>query len=465
MSQRTPPTASPHPNAHPPRTRSAIALIALIALAWIPLTLLAPRIDPTNGTTAALTGWVACLGAAGLLFVALCPLLARRGTTGLVVTILVAGLAMRAGAFTHAPVMEDDFHRYLLDGATTANGLDPFAVAPNDLLAGAAPDRHLERIDSPAARWHTERVNHPHLRTIYPTTAQAAFAAAHAIEPWSVNALRLVFLAAELAALAAILFALRRLALPLTLAGIYWLNPIVINQIIAQAHMDALAYAPIALAIAARLVNRHLVAAALLAVAVGAKLWPIALVPLLFSPLIPGITRPKALASTAAALGLSALVLAPAASAVGNASGLESYTAHWQNNAFLFPLIESVCAATLDTLGLHALSPGTAARAAAAAAVAAAALTAARAGTPRDIPARAATVLAVLFFVSPTQFPWYFTWIAPFLVFVPRSALRVSAALLPLYHLAHLAPWIPAVQHAPPLAWAAAKRILNHDAR
>jgi len=43
--------------------------------------------------------------------------------------------------------------------------------------------------------------------------------------------------------------------------------------------------------------------------------------------------------------------------------------------------------------------------------------------------------LAALFLLSPAQFPWYFTMLAPFLVMYPQPSLVLLTALLPLYYL------------------------------
>ena len=41
----------------------------------------------------------------------------------------------------------------------------------------------------------------------------------------------------------------------------------------------------------------------------------------------------------------------------------------------------------------------------------------------------------MVFLLSPAQFPWYYTWLVPFLVVVPSPALLLLTALLPLYYL------------------------------
>jgi hypothetical protein len=400
--------------------------------------------------------------AAGVAFVALCPLLAAQSSKGVLVIVLLAGVVMRAASFTTPPLVEDDYHRYTLDGAMTAAMLDPFAASPEKLLRGDADDARLAVINDDAARAHLERINHPHLRTIYPPTSQAAFAAAHMIDPWSVDALRLVFVIVELGAAAAIVVGLRKLSLPVLLVGVYWLNPIVVGQIVLQAHMDVLVYAPVAAALAARMFGRYGVAGGFLGLAIGAKLWPILLLPALASPWL-GSTKRDTARFVTCSMVVAAACLLPGLTAFGENSGLEAYTATWENNAFLFSLIEDAFAWLIAWVGMYTLSAGAAARLTVVTLVGVAALLAARPGDVVDLPRRLLTVIAVLFFLSPTQFPWYFTWLAPLLPFLPRSMMRLSIALLPLYYLVPAAGWLPIAQHAPPLAAGGVRRLLGGD--
>ncbi len=43
-------------------------------------------------------------------------------------------------------------------------------------------------------------------------------------------------------------------------------------------------------------------------------------------------------------------------------------------------------------------------------------------------------IAAATFLLSPAQFPWYYLWVLPFLVFFPYRGLLLLTALLPLYY-------------------------------
>lgn len=439
--------------------RPPLLLVGVLVSAWALVSLVAWSLSDASRDSALVFVWVALMVVSGGVFALLCPRLGRVASARWLWCVVIAGVVMRAASLTHAPVFEDDYHRYLLDGAMTAHALDPFAVSPEALLAGEGGAARQAVIESSHARQHVALVNHPHLRTIYPPVAQAAFAAAYAFDPWSVSGLRAVLLIADVCAAIAVGAVLRLIGMPLAFVGVYWLNPIVVGQVVGQAHMDVLAYMPVMAAVWARLAGRHRLSAVLLALAVGAKVWPVLLAPLLLSPLIGG-GRWRTSASAAMVFILtSGVLLYPALSAFGQGSGVEAYARSWENNAMLYPAVQWAVAASQGGLGWDGVDARAIARGLAAALVAFAAMYAARKGGTHDIPRRALVVIATLFFLSPTQFPWYLTWLAPFLAFVPGSALRLSVMLLPLYHLGVVSVWMPVFQHAPPLATAAFRRV------
>jgi hypothetical protein len=43
-------------------------------------------------------------------------------------------------------------------------------------------------------------------------------------------------------------------------------------------------------------------------------------------------------------------------------------------------------------------------------------------------------MVALLFLLSPTQFPWYYTWLVPFLAIRPVTSLLLLTSFLPLYY-------------------------------
>ncbi len=384
---------------------------------------------------------VAGLVAAGLVFCIALPPLIRSSLAAdaatvrrLMLGIILAGLAARLVLFASEPMLEDDYQRYLWDGAVTAAGINPYAVAPQT-ARGLAPDTALGRLAVEAGPL-VRRINHPDLKTIYPPVAQAAFALAHMIRPWSLTAWRAVVLACDLATLGLVLALLREAGRSPLWSALYWWNPLPIKELFNSAHMDVLLLPLVLLALLLTVRRRQLAAVVGLTLAVGAKIWPVLLLPLLLRPLA---AKPQKLAATLLIFGgLAALLAAPVVlgGLAGN-SGFTSYLTSWHTSSALFPLLESASTTLLGLLGASGAPAGLVARVAIAATLGGFACTVSLkpiAGAD-DLLGRASLVVAALVLLSPAQFPWYAVWLAPFLAFRPWSGFLVLSATAPLYYM------------------------------
>ncbi len=380
------------------------------------------------------------LCAAGLLYLALpwaihaTQSLNPRLLKGLVWVMLLAGLAMRLILFASEPALEDDYQRYLWDGAVTAQGLNPYAKSPE---AAKAALPHL----MPLGRLAQEsgpvlgRINHPELRTIYPPVAQGAFAFAHWLAPWNLNAWRGLILALDMISIALLIWLLRDLGRSPLWAALYWWNPIVLKELYNSAHMDAL-LVPLALgALLLTIRKRPLMATACLTLAAGVKIWPLILLPLVWREML---DRPKKLIAAVALTALACALYAwPVLTAnFDTSSGFVAYASKWKTNSALFPALESLARLILDAAGIDALRPGLLARAGVVSALAGIIFwqcrTAAEDAT--GIARKFLIVTAALFLLSPAQFPWYFMWVMPLLACFPVPGLLVLSATLPLYY-------------------------------
>jgi alpha-1,6-mannosyltransferase len=376
--------------------------------------------------------WVAAgLVAAGLIYAAAVPdlierTLNRRDTSGAMALgiILSAGLLVRLILFASEPVLEDDFYRYLWDGAVTAGGSNPYAIAPAD--AAASPNL------SPDAARVLDRVGHADLRTIYPAAAQAAFAAAHLLAPWSLTAWRSIVLLLDGATLALLLLLLKDAGRSPVWSALYWWNPLVIFSLANGAHMDIVVLPPLLLALLLAARGRTVFATAALAVAVGAKIWPVLLLPLVLRPALKSPAR--LIAATSVLVALIALQAWPIlASGIDQSSGFVAYAQSWQRNSALFPAVE-----TMASWIAGSDLAGTVSRGALALLCGAVALAVAWRPytTTTQLMTRAALVVATLLLTAPAQYPWYLVWLAPFLAFLPVPGMLLLTATLPLYYTA-----------------------------
>ncbi len=351
-----------------------------------------------------------------------------------ILVMLLVGLALRLVYLASAPVFEDDFYRYLWDGAAVAAGLDPFAVAPADVVAGSAPAEWLALGE--ASGGVVERVTYPDLRTIYPAVAQAVFLLAHLLEPWSLDALRLVLLTAEAVGLVLLLQLLRETGRSPLWAALYWWNPLIAKELVNSAHMDGILLPLVLGALLLAIRRRPVLASGLLALATAVKLWPVLLLPTLLRP---WLGRPRrlfaALALFAAACGL--LFLPVLLGALDDGSGFVAYGREWRRNAALFTLVLEGVNGLVDYSTIPRLDAGQLSRLLVAGFVLtfAFALNIQVSRDPIDLARRVLFITAALFLVSPTGYPWYFTWFVPLLAIVPVPGLLALTVMLPLYYL------------------------------
>ncbi len=382
--------------------------------------------------------WLVVLGVtAGVVFLAL-PWAVRRARGGrlLLVWIVAVGVLMRVAMLPSTPVLEDDFNRYLWDGAVVSQGINPYAHAP---IAATEPEDGgppaMVALAAESGRI-AERINYPALRSIYPPVAQAAFALAYRLEPWSLEVWRAVLMAFDLATLGLLLALLRRLGRSPLWVVLYWWNPLVVKELFNSAHMDALVIPFVlgALWLATR--GRNVWASGALALAAGVKLWPVLLLPIVLRPLLGhGAKLAAALAAFALPLGLMAVPVIVAGLDV--TSGFVAYGGSWQANDALFMALAWLAGALLDLVGAGSDAADGLSRMLVGLAVVGLALALNRtvAEEPAELCRRSMIIVAALFLLGPTPFPWYYAWLVPLLVLVPVTSLLALTALLPLYYL------------------------------
>lgn len=394
----------------------------------------APEVRPAEMPIAA---YALLATALGVTFLSAIPLVRASAALGpasarrLLTAIIALGALCRLLLLASEPVLEADHNRYLWDGGVTAHGFNPFSLAPAEVSALAYHDPRLEL--SKAAAPVFERISYPDLKTIYPPVAQAAFALAHMLSPWSLLAWRCVCLAGEALTLVLLLALLARAGRSPLWCVLYWWNPLVLKEIANSAHMEAVLMPLVLGALWFAAGGRHLAATVALGLAIGAKLWPVVLVPLLLRPLA---GRPLRL--LACLIVLAALACAMAApvliGGLDGTSGFVAFAAHWSTNNALVPQLERLLAFVL------AADPpaGRIVRAGLALALLAAAvsLAARPIADARDLLLRAYLTLSALVLLSPAQFPWYLLWVLPLAAVVPGWGWQVAAALMPLYYTA-----------------------------
>jgi hypothetical protein len=288
-----------------------LAILAIVAEgAYVGVALLSTRFT-FEGPTAArpIVGVLALLSVAFAAY-----LLALRQALRLprscrgVWVVIVPALLFRATMMPSLPIQEVDIYRYLWDGAVATSSVSPYRYSPAQVAAARTDDGRcqeglpgdLRRLADmcdrdPALATILGRVHFAELPTIYPSVSQAVFAAVAFVTPRGAS----VYQRTVIMKVALTLFDLATLAVLfelLRVTGYHWgwsiaygWCPLVMKEIAGSGHLDAIAVflTTLAVAIACRGVaecrwrcrTAILSAAVVLALAVGAKLYPIVLAP------------------------------------------------------------------------------------------------------------------------------------------------------------------------------------------
>jgi hypothetical protein len=434
-----------------------------------------------------------------------------RITWHLAAVIFVAAAIYRLLLLPTPPIQEIDVYRYLWDGAATAGGVNPYRFAPATVSTAELNPRApadliaLVRIRNESApmREVLRRIHFAELSTIYPPVSQAIFAATQWLAPGDATIEHRVLL------LKGVLT-----AFDLATAGLVWLLlvcvgrhpgwtvayawcPLVIKEIANTGHLDSIAVFLTALAawcIVRYLTAVHsrsathfsLLAALAVALAIGAKLYAVVLLPVFAVAVAKriGVIRAAgwlALVGLISAASLTPMLLTtpvtvPIAEPIANqgsddqdtvsaTSGLAAFLTRWEMNDFLFLIVienlrpeqppqstpawfsivpeswrEFIVQPIANIAGVDIQTASfVSARALTAGVFLIIAMALARRVYERPDGGRFLEVifltLAWFWLLSPTQNPWYWVWAMPFLPFARGKAWYAMSGLVMVYYL------------------------------
>jgi hypothetical protein len=364
--------------------------------------------------------------------------------------IIFSGLLARLILIPSAPILEDDFYRYMWDGAVTANGFNPYVYSPQDVLdkKTEVPEKILDL--SKDSGTIINKINHPKIKTLYPALSQIVFAISYYIFPWSVVGWKFVMLIGDILLLFFLIKILNELKLPILYVAIYWLNPVVLHEFFNTGHYDLFALLFTAISIYYFLKNKHLTSSVMLALAVGFKLWPILILPILLRRLTN--QKLKLIASGLVFSLLVFIIFIPVLLAgYDENQGFMKYAANWINNAAFYTLLKDGIELFTTTFKIYYVCADCVARWIVGGIIFISLLFLIRkpAKDNLDIADKILMIIAISFLISPTQFPWYLTWMILPLVFSPKVSLLMYAFLIPLYHLNPLSGYFIYIQHIP----------------
>lgn len=344
--------------------------------------------------------------------------------------LLGLSLLYRALFIGSVPIYEDDWNRYLWDGASAAQGVNPYAYAPKEIIEGANSEnpqiRKLNKFDSETGDI-TYRINYPELRTIYPPGAQVVFTAAALIDPLNLDVLRGLYILIDVLTLFLLIKTLQAYERDPKWALLYALNPLLIYSGFNVAHMDVILVPLILLTMLWVKRRAPIKAATALSLAAAVKLWPLLLAPIFFRAWRRSPVFYLGIAALTAVL--SAIFNLPLLLSIGDDSGLVAYSGEWQRSSFIFPLIFAV-------FEPFTTAPGQISRVLVAVIVTLISLYYGfvKKADDQTLPLALIVTTGALLFLSPTGYPWYLYWAFVFIPFVPSYGLTVLSGLIALYY-------------------------------
>lgn len=212
------------------------------------------------------------VGVQAMLYVAVAWLSwrARRSRSLLIIGLIFAAL-FRLSILFSPPYLSDDIYRYVWDGRVQAAGINPYRYIPADQsLAELRDERIYPNIN-----------RREYARTIYPPVAEVIYFLTTRVSE-SVTWMKATMVGFEAIAVWALIQLLASFGLPSQRILIYAWHPLVVWEFAGSGHLDAIAIAFIALALLAYRRNAPVATGVVLACAVLVKFIPVALFPALY---------------------------------------------------------------------------------------------------------------------------------------------------------------------------------------
>ena len=357
-----------------------------------------------------------------LLYIVCCFLITRP-TTGdaparrLMLLIWLAGIAFRLTVVGVDPTLSDDLNRYRWHGKLQAAGGNPYLETPAD------------------PRWESLRdptypdINRKDLPSVYGPVLEHLYAGYYRLVAWlendefrQVRLFRLPFALLELGVALALVRLLAVMGLPRQWVLIYLWSPLMVVEFWSQGHNDPVAVLFVLLALAAALKSRWSWAFAWLTLATLTKFWPAILLPSFLLRQEKGLWvfrwKPALIS-----IPIAVVVSWPYFDGIWHVQELlRGFLGGWRNNDSLYGLLYALAGEDFHrgtTLVTGLLIVGLAAL------------------WWKHMPLVESALWAVvlLLFLSANCFPWYLSWLLPFLAVYPNAALLLWTALVSLaYH-------------------------------
>ncbi len=357
--------------------------------------------------------------------------------------VIGGAIVLRLVLWLGDPATSDDIHRYVWEGGLVAEGVSPYAHAPDS-----------DELADYRTRWANvyAEMNNRSVSAAYPPLAQAAFAVvvAGASDASAARALRGFFALCDVAVGVVLVACLRRTGRGSARAVVWAWSPLVALEYAGAGHFDALGVLLLVAAIWSFLradassSPGGRAGFVLLGAGMGVKLLPALLVPFAWRATAArgdvSMRRAALVGSAWVATALGALLCALLlleGGWTGIARGVSAYALRWESFNLGFRLFDTPISAVLERGG-GVFDARRVARGVAFALWVATGVYAwrrASAGrTAESLFAAAFWMIAAFLVLTPTLHPWYLTWLVPFLAFCPSRAWTYVLVVAPLLY-------------------------------
>jgi alpha-1,6-mannosyltransferase len=366
-----------------PKTRWLLTL-GLGALA-AGLTVICLWVARQRDLEARMPEFIGLLLLAGILYVVgvFCVERFRLGPVALLI-ILAGGVLFRVVLLGAPSTLTDDVYRYQWDGRAQRAQLNPYVVYPN--APGLAWLQNPEHPEPPGEE----------TPTIYPPLSELAFKLIETVPGY-----KRVSTILDLASAGVLLLLLAALKQPLHRVLAYAWNPTVLVSFAMSGHFDSLAIFTLLTALFFLVTNRRALSMAGLALSFLSKFFPVLLV-------VTFLKRTRIAYVGIFLVLVFALYVPFLGAALQLLDGAGNYARDWVNNGSLFHVLRFVAGSSTGAeliAGVVVLA------------------VIAYLSKKRAAPLWSGLVLTGgVLLMSPTAYPWYFTWSIPFLCFYPGAA-------------------------------------------
>ncbi|MEM1295342.1 MAG: glycosyltransferase 87 family protein [Verrucomicrobiota bacterium] len=364
--------------------------------------------------------------------------------------IVLFAIGFRILMLGSVPIHENDFYRYLWDGKTLKNGINPYLYEPAALFIyeqGLTKPMQINGVELNGRSWSEEdevhlqrllelrgdnhqlheRIGHWQVPTVYPPAAQGFFALSSLCFEDSLLGLKMMLMIFDVACIGLIVALLILLKRSTAAVILYAWSPLILVEFSNSAHYDAIPIFFLLLAICFSIGKNAILGGITSGIGTLTKFFGALIVPILHSPKRWQSWIIYLLCALVVIGSYWPFVVWQDAGIARVFSGLGTYSRDWQNNSFFFLIIDGIMGGET-----YARAKIVVALVLVAGIVAVAYLPS---FTRQDVLEKCFWVVALLFLLNPTSFPWYFAWVVPFLCVFPSPSLILLMLTVSAYYL------------------------------